>query len=479
MGFNEDAVDFADHFFGSIDERNLQGLHFFGVTGNAFRHDSRITRAGDYDLSAVDPLRLGYAFVEKPAGEFQNVRRVKIRTMPRRIIAASQVVGGFRAESMAIGSGADTAERATLWPRARQRIVKKQSTEVASLGHFTPSLQHPWLLIMCRFRQSFLIWRWSRRSRPGVLHALGHTMNQLPLGKSRMVSRMSRLAALGRLFSRLSIALNGTPRWPDPGSRYTTEGVALFLILDVSGSMAETDYTWNQQPVTRLQAAQNVLDLFVMGGTGPDGTEFTGRPDDLIGLATCATRPEIACPLTLAHDALVQIVRAEQPRRMPQESQTNIGDAVALALQHVTRATPSRKAILLLTDGEHNVPAPALAPLAAARLAAALSVPIHAIDLGSDTESEHSAPGDSKVDRVAARKALTDMAASTGGKYFQAADAGALSQVCQALDTLEKSPIETPLYRKYYEVAIWFGVAGLVGMWSAWLLSALFCPVFP
>jgi hypothetical protein len=72
-----------------------------------------------------------------------------------------------------------------------------------------------------------------------------------------------------------------------------------------------------------------------------------------------------------------------------------------------------------------------------------------------------------------------NMAATTGGKYFQAADADALAQVCKALDALEKSPIETPLYRKYHEAAVWFGIMGLVGMWSAWLLNALFCPVFP
>jgi Ca-activated chloride channel family protein len=318
---------------------------------------------------------------------------------------------------------------------------------------------------------------WSRRRRRGVVHALGHTMAKLPFGKSRLVSR----ASVGlRLLACLALvtALAG-PRWPDPGSRYSTQGVALFLILDVSGSMAETDYTWNQHPVPRLEAAQNVLELFVSGGAGPEGEEFTGRTDDLIGLTTCATRPEIACPLTLDHDTLVEIIRAEQPRRLPQESQTNLGDAIALALQHLTRAEPVRKAILLLTDGEHNVSAPALTPLTAARLAAALGVPIHTVDLGSDNPAEKSSVADAKVDRAAARQALVDVANATGGKYFQAADARTLSQVCQAVDKLEKSAIETPLYRKYHEGAVWFGIAGLVGMWCAWLLNVLCCPVFP
>jgi Ca-activated chloride channel homolog len=339
-----------------------------------------------------------------------------------------------------------------------------------------PSFAHPWVLVFLP-PAVFLVWRWAYRVRPGVMHALAHLLQLLPAGRSRWVARSNAwLRGIGA--AALIVALAG-PRWPDPGSRYSTQGVALFVILDVSGSMAEPDYTWDQQPVTRLQAAQNVLDLFINGGTSPDGAEFAGRTDDLVGLATCSTRPEIACPLTLAHDALTRVIRGEQPRRLPQESQTNIGDAVALALQHLVRSAPKRKAILLLTDGEHNVPAPALGPLPAARLAAALGVPIHAIDLGSDAASDQPVAGETRGDRAAAKKALTDMAAATGGKYFQAADAASLTQVYRALDALEKSAIETPLYRRYHEAGVWFGLAGLASWCCAWLLGVLFCPVFP
>ncbi|CAN5376275.1 VWA domain-containing protein [soil metagenome] len=339
-----------------------------------------------------------------------------------------------------------------------------------------PSFAHPWVLAFAPLAV-LLVWRWTRRVRPGVMHGLGQVMRGLPAGKSRWVRRSNAwLRGLGAVA--VIVALTG-PRWPDPGSRYTTQGVALFLILDVSGSMAEPDYTWDQKPVSRLQAAQNVLELFVQGGDSPDGSPFAGRLDDLIGLTTCSTRPEIACPLTLSHDALVRVIRGEQPRRLPQESQTNIGDSVALSLQHLMRSAPKRKAIVLLTDGEHNVAAPAMGPLPAARLSAALGVPIHTVDMGSDAASEHPAPGETKGDRAAARQALKDMSAVTGGKYFQAADAASLLQICRALDALEKSPIETPLYRKYHEAGVWFGVAGLVSWCFAWLLGVLFCPVFP
>jgi Ca-activated chloride channel family protein len=339
-----------------------------------------------------------------------------------------------------------------------------------------PGFAHPWVLVFLPVAL-LLVWQWSRRRRPGVAHALAQSFHSLPAGKARWVGRLNVwLRGLGA--AALVLALAG-PRWPDPGSRYTTRGIALFLILDVSGSMAERDYQWGSEPVSRLQAAQNVLELFVAGGAAPDGAEFTGRGDDLIGLATCSTRPEVACPLTLSHDALIRLIRSQQPRRLPNESQTNLGDSVVLALQHLMRGSPQRKAILLLTDGEHNVPAPAMGPLQAARLSAALGVPIHAIDLGTDAAGPPAVGAEAKGDRAAARKALTDMAAATGGKYFQAADAASLIQVCRSLDALEKSRIETPLYRRYHEAGVWFGAAGFACWFGAWLLGCLFFPVFP
>src|SRR3982750_3677398 len=89
------------------------------------------------------------------------------------------------------------------------------------------------------------------------------------------------------------------PRWPDLRTRIATEGIAVVMLVDVSGSMAERDFDWAGEPITRLDAVKKVFRLFVAGGAaGPGGPPFEGRPTDLIGLVTFATRPETACPLT-------------------------------------------------------------------------------------------------------------------------------------------------------------------------------------
>src|SRR5262249_26551214 len=158
-------------------------------------------------------------------------------------------------------------------------------------------------------------------------------------------------------------------------------------------SMAEPDFDWQGRPINRLDAAKRVFRLFVAGGEGPDGQHLEGRSGDLIGLVTFATWPESLCPLTLSHSVLLRMLDEEEgrgvrPRTVPTESRTNIGDAIAWGLHRLDKAATARKIIVLLSDGEHNVPPPALTPRQAAQLAANKRVPVYAIDAGGEHDVE-------------------------------------------------------------------------------------------
>src|SRR5438093_9035364 len=222
------------------------------------------------------------------------------------------------------------------------------------------------------------------------------------------------------------------------------------MVVDVSGSMAEPDFKWQDASITRLEAVKRAFTLFVSGGEGVDGEQLEGRPDDLIGLVTFATRPQSTCPLTLSHSALLRILATEEPRSLPTESQTNIGDAIAWGLKRLESAGSGRKVIVLLTDGEHNVPAPALKPRQAAQIAARLQVPIYTIDAGGET------PPPSASDRAEAERSLHAVAKITGGQYFRAHDSQTLLAVCRAIDHLERQPIQSFQYRRYSEGYPWF-----------------------
>lgn len=298
-----------------------------------------------------------------------------------------------------------------------------------------------------------LLWWWARPHRGALRHPLATACRRLPRGRAAWAQGGSLLLrGLGLVL--LILALAG-PRWPDERTRIPTEGIAIGLVLDVSGSMAERDFLWDGEVLSRLEAVKRTFELFVKGGQGPGGIQLTGRPSDQVALVVFATRPEVACPLTLSHGTLLQVLREQQPREQIDENKTNIGDALVWALQHLSSAQARRRVLILFSDGEHNVEEPALKPGQAAQLARQLSVPIHVIDAGN---------------KAAAQESLRRIAGLSRGQYFVANDTPALVKVCAEIDRLERDPIETYQYRSYHEGYGWFAAAAYV-VW--WLVAAL------
>jgi Ca-activated chloride channel family protein len=327
-----------------------------------------------------------------------------------------------------------------------------------------PSFAHPWVLLLVALVPAFAWWQ-RRRDRAALAFPLTNLGHDAP--SRRLVLRRRVLPVLQWLTSLcLILGLSG-PRIPDPGSRIETEGIALGLVVDVSGSMATEDFTWAGQPVSRLAAVQNVFRLLVAGGTSPDGLTFTGRPRDVITLVTFATRPETVAPLTHDHAALLALLDRQKPKTLVTEATTNPGDAIAWTLDALRRSPTRRKAIVFLTDGEANVAGSALHPMQAGQLAAALGVPIYTVDALTETDTS----GD--IER--AHKTLENLAHLTGGQYFKAGDGPALAAALHDLDRLERDQLTTSAYRRYLDltpflleigICAWIGFLALRhGMW--------------
>lgn len=334
-----------------------------------------------------------------------------------------------------------------------------------------------WLLLLV----PPLLWWWLRRRRAALRHPSVGELFRLPPGRARLARwGPGVLRSLALLF--LVIALAG-PRWPDLRTRIETEGIAIVMLVDVSGSMAERDFDWRGQPIARLDAVKKVFHLFVSGGDsqssaspsearGGDNADisgFQGRPTDLIGLVAFATRPETACPLTLSHSVLLRLLDAEQPRSIPGESETNISDAIALGLNRLQSAGPRRRILVLLSDGEHNVPQSrsGWTPRQAAQVANGLHVPIYTIDAGGSGGSgnepaareDAASPGETRAQAV---KTLDEIARISHGQYFQAHDTKSLLRACRAIDALERSDIQSFQYRRYHEAYPWFALAAFL-----------------
>lgn len=323
-----------------------------------------------------------------------------------------------------------------------------------------PTFAHPWALPLLLL-VPLLLWRWRRRPRVAWTFS---DLRLLPVegGRRARWAQRGGLLLRGAGLTALVLALTG-PRWPDESSRIPTEGITAALVLDVSGSMGEVDFPWDDEKVSRLEGVRRAFRLFVVGGRGPGGVELTGRPNDLLALVTFATRPETACPPTLDHRALLQILDEQKAREGSGEATTNPGDALAWALAVLQRAPTRRKVILFLTDGESNVPG-SLTPRQAAQLAGNLGVPIYALDASPEAPDPSEAEGVQK-----ARATLHALATMTHGATFRAGDGAALASACAAIDRLERDPLPSPQFRRWHDAYPWFALAALT-CWSAALL---------
>jgi Ca-activated chloride channel family protein len=145
-------------------------------------------------------------------------------------------------------------------------------------------------------------------------------------------------------------------------------------------------------------------------------------------------------------------------------------------VNRLRRAPDKTKVILLLTDGENNKGL--IDPRTAAATARAFGIRVYTIGVG--TEGEAPIPtgrgiGGLRYEVLPVRideALLREIAQSTGGRYFRAKDAEALSRIFQQIDALEKTPIRVTRYTDYDEATRPFILLGLGALALEMLLAA-------
>lgn len=277
-----------------------------------------------------------------------------------------------------------------------------------------------------------------------------------------------------------------------------TEGVAMMMVVDRSGSMNE-EISFEGRSVTRIAAVRQILREFVLGTRdtaereGDDAQRrsnvLPGRPDDLIGIVTFARYAETICPLVRDPRAVAALVDTIETPMLRAEDGTAIGDGVALAAARLRRAeedltrralmlasgkdappedgevsvdagfTIRGKAIVLLTDGESNTGE--FSPLEAAQMAKEWGIRVYTIAVGGGDRVIQTPMGPRRVQaRGLDERDLREMASMTGGKHFSATDADGLREVYAAIDALEKTRVESRQYTEYEELFWPFAAAG-------------------
>ena len=216
------------------------------------------------------------------------------------------------------------------------------------------------------------------------------------------------------------------------------KGRDILLVVDISTSMNERDFVYQQRYYDRLSAVKFVVDKFI-----------DERTDDRIGLVLFGTRAYLQAPLTYDKQALKEILH-NMEAGMAGKS-TSIGDAIGVALKNlVSSDNMDEKVIILLTDGENNDGKLSLPE--AIKLAKEENVKVYTIGAGADEKAFFggffTAPINFTLDE-AGLKALAD---ETSGRYFRAKDVDSLIKIYKEIDKLEPSEKEAHFAREVEEL---------------------------
>ena len=223
-------------------------------------------------------------------------------------------------------------------------------------------------------------------------------------------------------------------------------GIDIVVALDSSGSMAAEDF----RPRNRFAVAKDLIGNFI-----------SHRQDDRIGIVTFGVRAVTRVPITYDRDIAQSILdRAEVGEN---GDGTAIGHAIATSVNRLRTSRSRSRVIILVTDGVNN--SGSIDPLVAASLAAKFGVKIYTIGVGSEgpvpLPIKRQDPITGEIETVYTRirgeideKSLATIANMTGGEYFRATDARALSNVLQRIDRLEKTKLSAPKSEKVDELYV-------------------------
>ena len=245
------------------------------------------------------------------------------------------------------------------------------------------------------------------------------------------------------------------------------EGIAIYLVLDKSGSMEEgMNASQGMKRVARIDVLKQITRKFIVGD---ESIGLPSRYNDLIGLVTFARVANIESPLTLDHKTIIEKLAKIKTVKTHEENGTAIGYAIfktvnlIKATKHfsqeiVKEGKPSydikNTIIILVTDGNQ-----AINPLdsdhrlrsmdikESASYASENNVRVYIININPNIRLPQFAK---------AKRELQLVAEKTGGKFYMADNNEALLNIYSEIDKLEAStlPGEMVVHAKIKEKAV-------------------------
>ena len=272
---------------------------------------------------------------------------------------------------------------------------------------------HPWALLLLLVIPAWGWWRKRRvRKQPAIPFSRASVLVAGPRSRLRWAMVLPLLRALAIAGFIVAVA---QPRTGARAENVANEGIDFAIALDISSSMLAEDF----QPQNRLEVAKEKVKRFILG-----------RKSDRVGLVAFSGEALTQVPLTTDYPVILAAIDNLQVGQL--QDGTAIGTAIATAATRLRSAPGRSRVMIVLTDGENN--RGAIDPQTAAQAAGVFGIRIYTIGVGS--EGVASVPVDRGINGLRYEnrpvkideKLLTEIATTTGGRYFRARDAEALQE---------------------------------------------------
>jgi len=294
-----------------------------------------------------------------------------------------------------------------------------------------------WLLLL---PLPYLLWRFAVRSEGPLsstsnsddVAAIRHSQAELLIQLASAANQRSRLPWLWLLGCALLFVSAARPQWLHNDEPIKRPGHDMMLAVDISGSMLAQDFINEGRTTSRIDISKTMGQQFLKQ-----------RKGDRVGLIAFAddafTFMPLTTDLTMAHDFLGEISNGLAGER------TALGDAIALAADHMRERAARSRILILLTDGSHT--AGRVSPESAILLAQEYRLRIYTIGVGTNsTVAFPRGPVQQPLytELPLNQDLLQRIASETGGQYFHANDSQTLQAIFNEIDKLEPIDIADP-----------------------------------
>ena len=250
-----------------------------------------------------------------------------------------------------------------------------------------------------------------------------------------------------RIFALAMVVLAvARPRSSQEMERIDTEGIDIILAMDVSTSMLARDLTPD-----RINASKDIAIEFI-----------SQRPSDRMGIVVFAGESFTQCPLTTDRATLINLMKEVQTDLI--EDGTAIGNGLATAVTRMKDSDAKSRVVILLTDGVNN--RGEISPQMAAEIAKTYGIRVYTIGVGKEGMAPYPVmtPWGVEIQNVKVEideALLSEIAESTGGRYFRATDNTKLSEIYSEINDMEKARTTIDSFPVYKEL---FGTYALLAL---------------